>query len=171
MNGNFHNIVLSFGGNEVNTFSCFEEALHLLKEKLGNLVLISKVYESEAWGFDKPTNPFLNQVLLISSETKPPDALNITQNIEKKLGRKTKSINKTYSDRPIDIDILFFDSEIINSEKLTIPHYLITKRKFILKPLAEILPNFIHPVLKKSVKELLLQCEDKLTVNLYNKKQ
>jgi len=165
MNGNLNTLVLSFGGNQPKTFDCFKKALIQLSKDLGSLQVTSKIYESEAWGFDKPTNPFLNQIVVFSSKHNPIKALTITQEIEKRLGRKSKSIERQYTDRPIDIDILYYNSEVINQDKLTIPHYLISERKFILTPLNEILPNFIHPILNKSSKELLLQCEDNLTVN------
>ena len=170
MNGIFTNLVLSFGGNQLTTASCFEKSVTLLADELGKQILISKIYESEPWGFEQPTHPFLNQIVVFATKKEPKEVLEITQNIEKKLGRKTKSTNKQYTDRPIDIDILFYGKLVLDSEKLTIPHSLITKRKFILEPLNEILPNFIHPIHNKSAKELLLQCEDNLTVHPIKKK-
>lgn len=164
MNGDFHNIALSFGGNQSETQTCFEQALEILSQDLGPISDISSLYKSEAWGMKKGTHDFLNQVVLIQSDKTPKEVLSITQKIEQKLGRTEKSTNKDYQDRPIDIDILFINGKIIDTPRLTVPHFLIQKRKFILEPLAEIMPKFIHPVLKKSIKQLLLECKDKLEV-------
>lgn len=170
MNGEKHEIVLSFGGNQPQTADCFRKALKLLGQKLGEVTEQSGIYKSEAWGFEKPTSDFLNQVVVINSNEDPHNVFKLTQNIEKQLGRETKSISENYQDRPIDIDILFYSDKIIETKNLTIPHYLIEKRKFILVPLNEILPNFMHPVLKKTLKELLLHCTDKLEVKPENNK-
>ena len=164
MNGNKHKVVLSFGGNLDNTKDCFQKAIRKIKKKIGKVEMTSSLYSTEAWGMEKGTNDFLNQVIVIHSDSKPKKILKATQKIEKKLGRKSKSINQEYRDRPIDIDILFYDDEIINKKKLTIPHPLLQERKFILEPLSEIIPDYIHPVLKKTIKELLLSSTDKLEV-------
>jgi 2-amino-4-hydroxy-6-hydroxymethyldihydropteridine diphosphokinase len=113
---------------------------------------------------EKDTPDFLNKVVVVLTDLKPKELLKATQKIEKKLGRKTKSINQEYKDRPIDIDLLFFDDRIIYKKKLVIPHQLLHTRKFILKPLSEIIPDYIHPVIKKTIKKLLLSCDDKLEV-------
>lgn len=164
MNGDFYNIALSFGGNQSETQTCFEQAFEILSLELGSISAISSLYKSEAWGMKKGSHDFLNQVMLIQTDKNPEEILSITQKVELKLGRKEKSLNKKYQDRPIDIDILFINDKIINSSHLTVPHFLIQQRKFILEPLVEIMPEFIHPVLKKSIKQLLLECEDELKV-------
>ena len=166
MNGIMNDIVVSFGGNQPETPLCFEEASHHLEEKLGKIIKKSSLYQSKAWGFEKPTADFLNQIIILSSCIKPAEVLDITQNIEKKLGRESKSTNGKYKDRPIDIDILFYADKIVETERLKIPHYLIEKRKFILEPLNEIIPDFMHPILKKTIKELLLLCKDNSEVKI-----
>lgn len=164
MNGNKYNVVLSFGGNWDNSNHCFEKAKLKIENKIGKITTVSSIYSSEAWGMPKGTNDFLNQVIVITTDLKPKKILKTIQKIEKKLGRKSKSKNQQYKDRPIDIDILFYGDKIIEKKKLIVPHYLLHSRKFILLPLSEIIPNYVHPVLKKTIKELLLLCEDKLEV-------
>ncbi|MEZ7900976.1 MAG: 2-amino-4-hydroxy-6-hydroxymethyldihydropteridine diphosphokinase [Urechidicola sp.] len=164
MNGNKHRVVLSFGGNLDNTLYCFEKATKKIKKKIGEVEITSSIYSTQAWKMEKDTPDFLNKVVVVLTDLKPKELLKATQKIEKKLGRKTKSINQEYKDRPIDIDLLFFDDRIIYKKKLVIPHQLLHTRKFILKPLSEIIPDYIHPVIKKTIKKLLLSCDDKLEV-------
>tara|TARA_B110000977_G_scaffold37320_1_gene50141 strand:+ start:3136 stop:3654 length:519 start_codon:yes stop_codon:yes gene_type:complete len=164
MNGNKHRVVLSFGGNLDNTLYCFEKATKKIKKKIGEVEITSSIYSTQAWKMEKDTPDFLNKVVVVLTDLKPKELLKATQKIEKKLGRKTKSINQEYKDRPIDIDLLFFDDRIIYKKKLVIPHQLLHTRKFILKPLSEIIPDYIHPVIKKTIKKLLLSCDDKLKV-------
>ena len=164
MNGNRHRVVLSFGGNLDNTLYCFEKATKKIKKKIGEVEITSSIYSTQAWKMEKDTPDFLNKVVVVLTDLKPKELLKATQKIEKKLGRKTKSINQEYKDRPIDIDLLFFDDRIIYKKKLVIPHQLLHTRKFILKPLSEIIPDYIHPVIKKTIKKLLLSCDDKLEV-------
>ncbi|MDB4089222.1 2-amino-4-hydroxy-6-hydroxymethyldihydropteridine diphosphokinase [Flavobacteriales bacterium] len=164
MNGIKHRVVLSFGGNHDNTLHCFNKAIEKIEKKIGDVIIVSSIYSTQAWGMNKDTRDFLNNIVVIHTHLKPKKLLKATQKIEIKLGRKTKSINEEYKDRPIDIDILFYDDLIINKKKLIIPHQLLHTRKFILEPLSEIIPDYIHPLLKKTIKELLLSCTDKLKV-------
>lgn len=164
MNGNKHLVVLSFGGNQEETLSCFEQAVFFIEKKIGKITTTSSLYATKAWGMEKDTPDFLNQVIILSTHLKPKKLLKATQKLEKKLGRKAKSKNENYENRPIDIDLLFFGDRIIEKKKLIVPHYLLHTRKFILEPLSEIIPDYIHPVLKKTIKELLLCCKDELAV-------
>ena len=99
-------------------------------------------------------NLFLNIAVEVKTILSAQQVLNEITHIEKKIGRTTKTKNGIYNDRVIDIDILFFGSEIIDDENLKIPHPLLTQRIFVLKPLCEIAPSFIHPTLKKNIQEL-----------------
>lgn len=111
---------------------------------LGDIRTLSSLYETEPWGYESE-NKFLNAVILVETEIEPMKCLEIAQAIEREMGRvHTK---EGYEDRIIDVDLLFYDNQIIESEKLTIPHPLIPQRDFVLKPMAEIAPDFIHPVL------------------------
>ena len=135
MNGKFFILTLSFGGNQPETKRCFQLALDMLSDKVGTITLISSLYRSEAWGMKEDTADFLNQVVQFKTKKTPQEVLKISQHIERKLGRMEKS-KESYQNRPIDIDILFFDQVVIQQPHLTIPHYLIHKRQFILKTIS-----------------------------------
>jgi 2-amino-4-hydroxy-6-hydroxymethyldihydropteridine diphosphokinase len=149
---------LLLGGNVGNTREFITLACSSIEDIVGHITLASSLYESEPWGFSSNQN-FINQVVEINTELSAPELLEICKTIEKKLGRETKTTN-TYKSRVVDIDILFFNSTITTLPELTIPHPRLHLRRFTLEPLAEIIPNFIHPVLKLSVKKLLDSCND-----------
>lgn len=122
-------------------------AIREIEKRVGIVISQSAFYKTAPWGFES-SNIFLNAVVCIETTLNAFEVLSLTQEIERDLGRLTKS-NGSYSDRIIDIDILFFNQEIISTEKLTIPHPLICQRDFVLIPLKEIAPAYIHPVLLK----------------------
>jgi len=131
-----------------------------LEQKIGIILQESSIYETAAWGVeDQPS--FLNQVILISSPLSPLECLNLTQQIELDLGRVRL---KKWGERAIDIDLLYFNDEVINHPNLIIPHPFISERRFTLEPLAEIAPTYIHPVYKKNNVSLLHNCKDELPV-------
>lgn len=169
MNGNQQQLIFSLGGNETATESCFTKSLELLSLRFGIPTHLSSVFCTEAWGFASSAPEFLNQIVVFNSSEDPFDILSFSQQIEKSLGRKNKSISKIYTNRSIDIDILFYGTITIQTKNLSIPHPLLHERNFILEPLNEILPNFLHPTLKKTVKELLLSTQDNSTVKVYKK--
>ena len=127
---------------------------------IGQIKVLSSVYESEPWGF--VSDLFWNQALIVESALQPDDILTLALEIENKMGRKRLSEN--YEARPIDIDLMFYDDLQIDSPRLTIPHPLIAQRRFMLVPLAEIAPEKIHPVTGLTIKEMLQICPDKLKV-------
>jgi 2-amino-4-hydroxy-6-hydroxymethyldihydropteridine diphosphokinase len=134
-----------------------DKAKHSLRKAVGDLLAESSIYESEPWGF-VTENAFLNQVLLYETLLTPYEILQIIKLIEADNGRiHTKD---GYSSRNLDVDILFYDNLILNSSDLTIPHSMLHKRRFTLLPLAEIAPDFNHPVFGLSVRYLLEKCED-----------
>ncbi|MBT3208377.1 MAG: 2-amino-4-hydroxy-6-hydroxymethyldihydropteridine diphosphokinase [Bacteroidetes bacterium] len=149
------------GGNLGNRENFLHNAIVCLEKTVGKIVSKSSIYESEPWGFETE-NWFLNQVVLIDTNLKPSKLLLKTQEIEKQLGRIKKS--KEYETRKIDIDILFYDFEIIENPNLTIPHKHLHKRMFTLLPLLELSPKLIHPVFSFSIKELMEKCGDKSIV-------
>lgn len=160
---NKHSVLLSLGGNQKDTKIIFEKSLIEIEQSIGEVIKKSSLYTSEPWGFDESVPLFYNQVIEVLTTCNPEELLKKTQEIETKLGRLLKT-KTTYESRIIDIDILFYEQVVINTKSLVIPHYLIHKRRFILLPLLEIHPNFIHPVFQKTINKLLLQCEDTLEV-------
>jgi 2-amino-4-hydroxy-6-hydroxymethyldihydropteridine diphosphokinase len=140
-------------------------ALEALSKKLGDVVKVSSIYESEPWGFECE-ELFLNQVVIINTEYNPESILVICQLIEIKLDRTR--LKDTYEPRTMDIDILFYNSIIMKTKTLAIPHPSLHQRRFTLKPLNEIIPEFIHPIFNKSIKTLLAKCKDKLWVKKFN---
>lgn len=123
-----------------------------INERIGRVISLSAFYATAPWGFDS-ANSFLNAACCVETSLSVWELLDITQEIEQEIGRKNKSVNGIYSDRLIDIDLLLYDSLIINTDKLTLPHPLMTKRDFVMKPLCEIAPDLIHPVLHKRMCE------------------
>ena len=146
-------IYIGLGSNEGNRFKNLQRALQLLsKDPRIELNKVSSMYETEPLGYTNQ-NKFLNAVCEVSTSISPYQLLDLLKNIEKKMGRK-----KTFKwgPRNIDLDILLFDALVINVNGLHIPHKELDKRKFVLLPLCEIAPDVLHPVLKKSIKKLLL---------------
>jgi 2-amino-4-hydroxy-6-hydroxymethyldihydropteridine diphosphokinase len=155
-------VYLLIGGNLGDRIKNIKTAIILIQKNIGEIKIQSSVYETKAWGLEQQPD-YLNLVLVVETTHQPIEILNKTQLIEHELGRSRLKEEK-WSARTMDIDILFFDDVIIESDRLKIPHPLIAMRKFVLTPLLEILPEFIHPVSKESIKTLYLKCEDRLTV-------
>lgn len=124
--------------------------------KLGNILSKSSIYETESWGIDNQPN-YLNQVVLLETNIEAEQLLNHLLDIEQKMGRIREY---KFAPRIIDLDILFYDHQTIEKPGLTVPHPLIAERNFVLAPLNEIAPNFIHPKLKISISDLLQKCPD-----------
>ena len=151
----FRHIYLGLGTNLGNKRENIELALKNIEKQIGNIVSQSAFYSSEPLGFESD-NLFLNCAVEIKTTLLPYELLAKTQAIEKAMGRDKKSDSSGYSDRIIDIDILLFNSEVINHvPKLVVPHPLLQERYFVLKPLAEIAPGFVHPVLNKTINQIL----------------
>ncbi len=150
---NTKRVYLGLGTNTGNKNENLTRAIELLSLALGSPVALSGIIESEPWGFESE-NRFLNCVAAFDTTFSPTLLLDTTEEIERTLGRTRKSLNGQYSDRIIDIDILFYGNEIIESERLTIPHPLLHKRDFVLLPLQEIAPLLVHPRLHKKIEEL-----------------
>ena len=151
---------LILGSNSTDKRRCLSRAVCLLKDRVGKITASSSIYESEAWGYESQ-HSYLNQVVILQTELSPELLLSTTQEIEKDLGRKSKTVNGIYEDRPIDIDILFYNSKIVNSPVLHIPHPRLYERRFVLEPLLEIDAEYQHPVFQKSIYQLYQECPDK----------
>ena len=152
-------IFLSIGSNLGDKSENIKTALKFLELKVGKVKSISSIYETKALGFDGPD--FFNLCLSIQTEYSPEEVLNRLLEIEILMGRVRTNQRKLLS-RKIDIDILFYDDEIISSEKLQIPHPRLQNRNFVLYPLIEIAPNLKHPVLKIEISALIAKCSDSL---------
>ncbi len=145
-------VYFSLGSNVGDRISSLVEATACIEKQIGLVKLHSSVIESEPWCFYSET-AFYNMVLLVDTDLTPHHILLEALGIEKALGRVRQG--KGYSNRIIDIDILFCDEMEINDENLQVPHPMLHKRKFVLYPMAEIAPGLIHPVLHESVAKLL----------------
>jgi 2-amino-4-hydroxy-6-hydroxymethyldihydropteridine diphosphokinase len=136
----------------------FEKATTILEKELGSFYIQSSTFRSGAWGY-KSENKFLNQLVIFKTDLSARDILKICLDTEIKLGRERNALSG-YSDRVIDIDILYIDDLVLNDDQLIIPHPRLQDRLFALVPLCEVIPEFIHPVLQKSNKSLLSLCPD-----------
>jgi 2-amino-4-hydroxy-6-hydroxymethyldihydropteridine diphosphokinase len=157
-------VYLLTGGNIGNRLDYLLRAKEQIKKRCGSIVQESSVYETAAWG-KEDQGAFLNQVLKIETNLHPEEILKSILEIEKSFGRKREL---KYGPRTIDIDILFFNDDIINQYDLKIPHPQMQNRRFVLVPLNEIAPDKIHPSLHKTISQLLSECPDPLAVNKFN---
>ena len=157
---------LCLGSNAKDSFKLIEQALSFLDLSEGiKIIRSSSLYETEPWGV-KDQNWFLNMVAEIKTNLSPQDLLVKCNQVESALGRNREK-ERHWGERPIDIDIIFYDSVVMNSELLTIPHKYMHKRAFVLVPLLEIIPDFNHPVFNKTVSQLYDDLEDVEDVFLY----
>lgn len=154
-------LFLLLGGNLGNKKKIFPRALKLVESSIGSIICRSAIYETEPWGFES-TDLFWNQVVLIETELTPWQVLENTQQIEKNLGRVRHS--QQYSSRLIDLDLLLYDQLVLQSDSLMIPHPRMAERRFVLEPLAEIAPDYLHPTFNQTISQLLVVCPDQLHV-------
>ncbi len=160
-------VYLSLGSNFGDRIGFIQQATSLISASENiSLIRTSAFYETEPWDMDSE-NWFVNAVLEVKTSLSPKDLLKECQRIENQLGRKRNPDSKGYSDRTIDIDILFYNKEIINESDLIIPHKFLHLRAFTLVPLLELIPNFEHPVLHKTITELHNDLENPEMVFLY----
>lgn len=148
-------VYLALGTNLGNRQKNMIAAIENIEKQIGTVVSQSAFYDSEPFGFESD-NRFLNSVVKVKTDLLPNQLIEVAQQIEHDMGRTEKSGEEEYTDRLIDIDILFYNREVINNgSKLIIPHPRMAERDFVLKPLAEIAANFVHPVLNKTIDELV----------------
>ncbi|WP_438965952.1 2-amino-4-hydroxy-6-hydroxymethyldihydropteridine diphosphokinase [Flavobacterium sp.] len=150
-------VVLSIGSNVGNRLEAIQSSINVIHNEIATVVKVSKLYETPAWGFESA--PFYNVAVLIHTTKSAQKVLTQIHKVEKQLGR-IRSNEKGYQARTIDIDIVSFNEEIISTENLQIPHFEMQNRKFVLLPMHDLNLNWMHPNFKKSITELLLNCED-----------
>ena len=149
-------VYLSLGSNLGDKHEYLRLAVELLSERAGQVLKVSNNYETEPDGFVSENN-FVNIAICLETELEPLALLEVCEGIEKELGRERKSVNLNYSDRVIDIDILYFNNMQFATERLTLPHPRMHKRTFVLEPLAEIAPRLKHPITGMSTAKMLKQ--------------
>jgi 2-amino-4-hydroxy-6-hydroxymethyldihydropteridine diphosphokinase len=155
-----NHVFLQLGSNMGNSKIQIMKAQQLIIEHIGKIIDSSSLYVTAAWGLEKQPD-FLNQVIEVKTSHIASTVIRKVLEIEDTMGRVR---NELYGPRIIDIDVLFFNSEILNLRNLTVPHPLLDQRRFVLTPLAELIPKFVHPVLQKTIKQLLKECDDTLNV-------
>lgn len=153
-------VYLLLGSNLGNRLTNLEKARQQISRQAGLIVTTSSVYETAPWGHENQ-GMFYNQVVVVQTTLIPPILLSGLLAIETQLGRVR---NEKFGPRNIDIDILFYNDAIVNTPELTLPHPALHMRRFTLIPLHEVASEFMHPVLKKSIRQLLHECPDNLPV-------
>ena len=156
-----HKVYLSLGSNKGDRLRHLQDAVDLIFKRIGKISIISKVYNTSAFGF--ASDDFLNCCVYLETELEAKALLKALLDIEKTLGR-TRSTTTTYEARIIDLDILFFDNEVLHTKTLKIPHPEMHKRKFVLQPLRDIAAKVIHPMYEKTIDELFNECPDESQV-------
>jgi 2-amino-4-hydroxy-6-hydroxymethyldihydropteridine diphosphokinase len=152
-----HQVILSLGSNQGDRLTTIKACIELIHKEIAVVVKVSKIYEAPAWGFE--SEPFYNAAILIHTSKSAQKILKQVLKVEKSLGR-VRSKDSGYQARIIDVDIIAFDEEIIETDNLQIPHPLLQNRKFVLQPMLDLGLNWEHPMLKKSVAQLLVQTDD-----------
>ena len=149
-----HDVYIGLGSNVGNRQMYLHDAVVEIGRRIGAVVRCSDVICTEPVGFSSK-NEFLNMVLCVRSGMSALDILHATQDIERLLGRREKSVNRVYHDRTIDIDILLYDDLVVCLPQLVIPHPLMTQRRFVMEPLAQIAPRLVIPGQRLTTVQLL----------------
>ena len=166
-------LYLLIGGNQGDRTSLLQQTTDLLRQRVGSVVCCSHIYETAPWGqFDRDdVQSFLNMAVVVDTGHSAEDCLTLCQQIEYELGRRRPAqgngLTRVYSSRPIDIDLIFYGDAVIDTPKLTIPHPRMHLRRFVLEPLCDVEPTFIHPIFKKPLNTLLSECTDFCSCSRY----
>ena len=158
-----HQVILSLGSNQGNRLGNIQKAIEYIHQSVGTIVKVSHLYETPAWGFDGEA--FYNCALVLHTQTNAETVLENVLSIEKKLGR-VRTESDGYQSRPIDIDVITFNEEIIASKNLTVPHPFMQERLFVLVPMRDLNLDWRHPILQKYLPELLKASEDKSQIKM-----
>lgn len=155
---------LCLGGNLGDREALLKAAIEEIKKRVGEVSAISSTYETEAWGVTNQ-QAYLNVCVEVNTDQSAEELITSLLSIESDLGRK-RDVYHTYEPRTIDLDILFFNDEILELNHLVVPHPRLHLRKFVLIPLNDIAPNYVHPIFQKTITELLNECQDNSDVKL-----
>lgn len=157
-------VVLLIGGNQGDRVGLLREAVAEIGRRIGPVNCSSMIYETAPWGFEAEQN-FLNMALSVDTNLTPREVLREALEIEARLGRVRKG--QGYASRPMDIDIILYNDRKINEPDLVVPHPRMHLRRFVLRPLCDIMPEYVHPTLKKTLLELLEECPDEGKVEIF----
>ena len=157
-------IYLSLGSNIPDRAANLRRAVEQIAVSVGTVTKQSPIYETQSWGYSDGN--YLNQTIAVETALAPLQLLTTINAIESALGRVRSG--KGYEARTIDIDILFYDNEILDTPPLVIPHPKIALRRFVLQPTADIAPDFVHPRIGKTIRQLLEECEDTGQCTMHN---
>jgi len=157
-------VYIALGSNQGNRFELLQEAVYRIRKRIGTVLSVSKVYESPAWGFESES--FLNACIKIKTERVAHEVLEILLAIENELGRD-QTPKEGYAARPIDLDILLFDEQIISEKRLEIPHPRMELRQFVLTPLLDIAAEVTHPISTKTIQNLQESCKDESVLRVW----
>ena len=160
------NVFVLLGSNLGNRELLVNQACSMIEKSCGEIIEKSRIYESEPWGFESK-QWFLNQVVKINTSLSPDELMKTLLSIEKDLGRDRNVPHDGYVSRPMDLDILYFGDKVVDTEMVKAPHPRLHLRRFTLLPLCDIAPDFVHPSLKKTNRQLLEECRDFGKVNIY----
>lgn len=147
-----HQVVLSIGSNQGSRLENIQNCIDLIHQNVGAVIQVSKLYETPAWGFE--SDAFYNCALLLHTNSSAQKVLNQILKVEKELGR-IRLNQEGYQSRIIDVDLIAFDDQIIDTEKLQVPHPLMQNRNFVLLPMQDLKLNWKHPILQKTISELI----------------
>lgn len=157
-------VMLLIGGNQGDRVQLMMQANAMIQKRIGNIAKVSSIYETAPWGFEAEQD-FLNMALVVDTNLSVDQVLAEALAIEAELGRIR--VGEGYHSRPMDIDLIFYNNDIIDTPHLQIPHPRMHLRRFVLQPLAEIVPQYCHPVLNKTMQELLDDCPDACEVKAF----
>lgn len=155
--------ILLIGGNLGNRIEHLQQAIQIIDQQAGRVIKASALYETAPWGNVQQPD-YLNQALQVQTLLAPLPLLHTLLNIERNIGRIRQQM---WGARVIDIDIIFYNNEVISLPELKVPHPRMQNRQFVLVPLNEILPDWVHPVLQQDIRTLLADCKDELRAVKY----
>lgn len=154
-----NDVYISLGSDIEDKFLHLQSAFLKIKDEIGNIMSFSEIYETPPFGFKSDTT-FLNACIKIATKQSAEEVLLNLQKIERDLGRNTKTSDGNYESRIIDLDILFYNQLILNTQDLTIPHRDLKNRNFVLTPLVDIEKDLIDPLSNLTAEQLLANCKD-----------